>query len=132
MHDMTALKDSLEKELGKIAMDESPLRHLELIHKLTDVIKNICKIEKLGENEYSQRYSRRGSYDGESFDDGNSYARRRRDSMGRYTRDYSGRRYSRDEAKDSMIQEIEDLMRDAKTEQERMALMRCKTALQES
>lgn len=133
MHDMTGLKEMLEKELGKLSMENLSVSSLDTIHKLTDTIKNICKIEMLSEGGHSERYSRDGSYADGSYDGGSSYARHR-DRMGRFTsRDYSGaRRYSRDEAKDSMIEQIEDLMREATSERERKALMICKNALNEA
>lgn len=146
MHDMTQLKEMLEKELGILAMeDKISLSSLDKIHKLTDTIKNIDKIEMLeGEEGYSQRggYSR-NSYDGRSYDDmsydGNSYARRKRDSMGRYSRDEYARdgrsnrgdsRYSRDDGKEEMIEHLEDMMSKATSEKERQAFQRCITAIE--
>lgn len=92
---------------------------LEMIWKLTDTVKNLDRIE---EGEYSQRgYSRAMSYD-----DDMSYADRRgrgsnarRDSMGRYSSEdgYSensyARRYSRDDAKDHMMNKLGSMMEDA-------------------
>lgn len=133
MHAMEELKAMLCKELEEFAKKgELTAGALETVHKLTDTIKNIGKIEAMdGLDEYSERaYSRR------YYGDGSSYARRR-DSMGRYTRDdgYSearrGRRgYSRAEAKDYMIEEIEDMMMKAETEKEKQALQRALTALE--
>ena len=62
---------------------------LDRIHKLTDTVKNICKIDMLGDEE---GYSEDGHYMGEGRIYGTSYARgrgrnARRDSMGRYSRD---------------------------------------------
>lgn len=106
MHYMHDLKDLLCAELedyaekgkkaGKMSMGD-----LESIHKLTDTVKNILKIDML---EDETGYSEDGAYMGEgriygtSYDDGMrrgvgySYARGRgryakRDSMGRYSRD---------------------------------------------
>ena len=69
---------------GKISTQE-----LEKIHKLTDTVKNICKIDMLEDGE---GYSEDGHYMGEGRIYGTSYARgrgrnARRDSMGRYSRD---------------------------------------------
>lgn len=58
---------------------------LEPLWKLTDIVKNLDKIEMLEENDYSEMY------------EGNSYARRPRDSRGRFTRNYSKDNYSRDD-----------------------------------
>ena len=69
---------------GKISQSE-----IDRIHKLTDTIKNICKIDALdGEEGYSDD----GHYMGEGRIYGTSYARgrgrnARRDRMGRYSSD---------------------------------------------
>ena len=98
-------------------------------------------------------YSRRG---GSSYEDGSSYARgrrnARRDSRGRYSRDggmggssyarggrggnqgggnYSREGgYSRDEAKDYMMDQIEEMMEMAEKPAEKEALKRCMHALE--
>lgn len=72
------LKNMLCEELDKIAKKrELTAGSLETVHKLTDTIKNIDKILMLEEDD--EGYSERG---------------RRRDSMGRYSRD-DGMDYSR-------------------------------------
>jgi len=133
MHDMSQLKQLLEKELGILAMqNELSMPILEKLHKLTDTIKNIDKIEMLEEeSEYSQRgyYDNGRSYDDMSYGRGNSYARRRRDSMGRYTRDYSGRRYSRADGESEMVFQLEELMHEAESEKDRMAIQKALNAL---
>lgn len=108
---------------------------IEKIHKLTDIIKNIDKIEMLESGEsygYSHDgYSRDGySRDGYSRDsyasdreydeEGSSY-RRRRDSMGRY---------ARSEGKDRMVEKLHDMMTKASSEKEREALKRCISTLE--
>ena len=157
MHYMHDLKDLLCAELedyaengkksGKMSMGD-----LESIHKLTDTVKNILKIDMLdGETGYSEDGAYMGegriygtSYDG--YDRGTSYARGRgryakRDSMGRYSSrgmsyddDMSyargGRRgYSRDDGKAYMMEQIEDMMEDAEKPAEKEALRRCMEAL---
>ena len=154
MHYMHDLKDLLCAELedyaekgkksGKMSMGD-----LESIHKLTDTVKNIMKIDVLKEE---TGYSEDGTYMGEgriygtSYDDGMhrdggySYARgrryARRDSMGRYSRDdgmsYRGGMrggYSRDDAKSYMIEQIEEMMEEAEKPAEKEALRRCMDAL---
>ena len=157
MHYMHDLKDLLCAELedyaekgkksGKMSMGD-----LESIHKLTDTVKNILKIDML---EDDAGYSEDGAYMGEgriygtSYDDGMrrgggySYARGRgryakRDSMGRYSRDdgymrHDGRGmrdgYSRDEGKAYMMEQLEDMMDDAEKPAEKEALRRCMDAL---
>lgn len=150
MHKLEELKELLTKELEILAMeDKISLSSLEKIHKLTDTIKNLDKISALEDDEgYSQRggYSRNsydgGSYEGGSYEGGSSYARRRRDSMGRYSREYSGANrsgnrgggsrggYSRAEGKEEMIEKIEEMMEEATNEKERQALQRCMSALE--
>lgn len=105
------IKEKLCKELEDYGRKSKlTASDLEMVHKLTDTIKNIGKIEiQEEESGYSEarggrgRYSRRG---GEweamgSYDDGDSYARGRgrnakRDSMGRYARDGYSEDYSED------------------------------------
>lgn len=155
---------------GKLSMQE-----LEKIHKLTDTVKNIDKIEMLEED---GEYSGDTDFMGEGRMYGTSYARgrgrnARRDSMGRYSREGSsyeggmsnrggssyddgmafeggsyarggqgGNRggrggnmggrggYSRDGAKEHMIEKIEDMMEDAESPKEKEALKRCMMALE--
>ena len=154
MHDMkdllcAELEDYAEKgkKSGKMSMGD-----LESIHKLTDTVKNIMKIDVLKEE---AGYSEDGTYMGEgriygtSYDDGMhreggySYARgrryARRDSMGRYSRDdgmsYArcgrGMRggYSRDEGKHYMMEQLEEMMEEAEKPAEKDALRRCMDAL---
>ena len=157
MHYMHDLKDLLCSELedyaengknsGKMSMGD-----LDSIHKLTDTVKNILKIDML---EDESGYSEDGAYMGEgriygtSYDDGMrrgggySYARGRgryakRDSMGRYSRDDGYMRrdgrgmrdgYSRDEGKAYMMEQLEDMMEDAEKPAEKEALRRCMEAL---
>ena len=159
MHYMHDLKDLLCAELedyaengkksGKMSMGD-----LESIHKLTDTVKNILKIDMLEEESgYSEdgRYMGEGRIYGTSYESGyserggSSYARGRgryakRDSMGRYSSrggmsyddDYArgGRRgYSRDDGKAYMMEQLEDMMEDAEKPSEKEALRRCMEAL---
>lgn len=144
----------IEEKMKKSAGGKVSAGDLEYIHKLTDSIKNIDKIAMLeGDEGYSEdgRYMGEGRIYGTSYDDGMSYARGRgrnakRDSMGRYSRDMmhhddmsyergasyarggrGGRRggYSRADAKEEMIEKLEDMMQDAETSKEREAIKRC-------
>lgn len=101
MERLYKLKETLCQELDEIAeKPEMGAGDLELAHKLTDTIKNICKICMLEEE---AGYSQEGSYnDGNSYNQGNSYANRGQHYVrGHYSRDgqggggYSGNRYSR-------------------------------------
>lgn len=152
MKHLEKLKDMLNSELEILAKKNSiTMTDLEKIHKLTDTIKNVDKIEALEESEDGQSYARgrmNRTYNmgGRSYDDGESYARGRgrnakRDSMGRYASDadndygmggssygrvrgYS-RNYSEADGKEEMIEMLEDMMDDAETEKERRAIHEC-------
>ena len=138
MHYMHDLKDLLCAELedfaekgkksGKMSMGD-----LETIHKLTDTVKNILKINVL-EEELDGGYSEDGRYMGEgriygmSYDDDMSYARGGRGGRrGGYSRDGG---YSMDDAKEMMVERIEDMMEMAETPAQKEALRRCMQALE--
>lgn len=153
MKHLHEIKQKLVKELDEIAeRGELSAGSLDTLHKLTDTIKNIDKIEMLEGGGSSHGY--RGSY-GSYAEDGYSQARRR-DSRGRYTsydggdwtaegsydggsyndggsydRGYSGRRrhyvrghYSYAEAKSDITEQLHELMQEANGK-EREAIQRC-------
>lgn len=132
MEYMHELKEKLCEELDEIARKpEMGAGDLEIIHKLTDTIKNLDKIEMLEDGGYSQEgYSREGS---NSYARGSSYANRGKHYVrGHYSRDgYSmegrGNRggYSRHDAKEAMMEQMEMLMEQAGSEREREAIRRC-------
>lgn len=154
------IKKMLCKELDEYAMKgKLTASDLEMVHKLTDTVKNLDKIAMLEEeNGYSEARGGRGrgrsSYmGGSSYDDDMMYSERRgrgryakRDSMGRYSSDggssyddYSeessyrggrgGRGYSRDDAKDHMMNKLGMMMEDADPK-EREALKECMRAIE--
>ena len=134
---MHELKEKLCDELEEIAnKGELGAGDLEIIHKLTDTIKNLDKIGMLEDGGYSQAGD--WEIEGRAYNRGSSYARRKRDSMGRYSRDgramryRDGRMYSRDEAKDDMMEQMEALMEQAGSEKEREAIRRCMNQLENS
>ena len=140
MEYMYELKDKLCKELDEIARKpEMGAGDLEIIHKLTDTIKNLDKIEML---EDGGCYYQAGDWEieGRAYNRGSSYARRKRDSMGRYSRDgrmmrggyRDGRMYSRADAKEDMMDQMEALMEQAGSEKEREAIRRCMNQLENS
>ena len=127
MHDnLYRLKKNLMKELEEIAESGVSSSTLPKIDTLTHSLKNLCKIIKETEEEEGGSYDggmsrRRGgsyeggssnrmgsSYDDRSYDDGGSY-RRKRDSMGRYSRA-------------GMVDHLRDLMEDAPDERTREKL----------
>ena len=127
MEYMYELKEKLCDELEEIAKKgELGAGDLEIVHKLTDTIKNLDKIEMLEDSGYSQA----GDWEMEgrgSYNRGSSYRGRKRDSMGRYSRDGRGGRggYSRHDAKEAMMEQMEMLMEQAGSEREREAIRRC-------
>jgi hypothetical protein len=140
MHEIKAkLMDELyeiEEKMKKAGGGKVSMSDLDYVHKLTDTIKNIDKIEMLEDGGYSEATD----FMGEGRMYGTSYARRKRDSMGRYSRDggmsYEGgssyddgrggmhadRGYSREGAKADMIDKAEEMMKMASTERERQAI----------
>lgn len=120
------LKDMLCEELEEIAKKgELSSGELETVHKLTDTIKNIDKIMCL---EGKDGYSNGGNWVAYGdYGKGNSYAPRRRDMRGRYTRDMHNYPdpYSRDGAKHEMMEQLEDMMEDTHNEKTREAIRRC-------
>ena len=133
MEYMHKIKKMLCKELEEYGEKKSlSSADVEMIHKLTDTVKNLDKISLLeqGDDGYSETYP--------YYMGGSSYARgrgrnARRDSMGRYSSeggsyeggssydDYSearmNRRYSRDDAKDHMMNKLGEMMTSADEEQ---------------
>ena len=113
---MEDLRATLCGELEEIARKpELGAGDLEIVHKLTDTIKNIDKIEMLDES----GYSRDGDWDANirgTYNRGSSYRGRRRDSLGRY---------SRADARERKHEQLEDMMRDADSDATRDAIRRC-------
>lgn len=136
---MHKIKEMLMKELKEYEnkRELSP-GSLDVIHKLTDTVKNIDKIMMLEEEGgYSEAgYMGGGSYrGGSSYDMGESYARGgvRRDSRGRYSREgggYSMEGYSRDGGREYMMREMGRLMTQAGSEDERDIIRRCMEQLE--
>lgn len=134
MRALDDLRKQFCEELEEIARKgELGAGDLDIVHKLTDTIKNI---DKIGIMEEEGGYSQAGDWEVRGrvgrYDDGNSYRGRRRDSMGRYSRD-SGREggYSRDGGKDTIMEHIEMMMAEATTEPERDMIRRFKKQLQD-
>ena len=118
MEKLYDLKEKLCEELEEFARkQEMGAGDLEVIHKLTDTIKNIDKICMLeGEDGYSQ--------ESEPYGRGSSYANRgkhyvrghySRDGRGNSRRDSRGR-YSRDDGRSEMMEHLEMAMDSANDE----------------
>ena len=109
--------DKLCKELDNQFGKELSAGTLDTMHKLTGTIHYLDEMMDKGEDEYSERSYRGGRsyrYDGgRSYDDGRSM-RRNRDSMGRYSRNYSG----------GFEDELRDLMNNTTDQHTKQAVMR--------
>ena len=126
MKALEGLREMLCEELDEIAKkQEMSAGDLEAVHKLTDTIKNIDKIEMFEGGEYSQAggssYRSRNSSRGSSSRSGGRYSGERRDSRGRYSR--SGGR-------ERMVDHLEQMLDEADTEREREAIRRCMEQLE--
>lgn len=121
MNAMYDLRDMLCKELEEISRKgEMSAGDLDAVHKLTDTIKNIDKIERLEDS----GYSRGGDWEADlrgTYGRGSSYRGRKRDSMGRY---------SRADAREHMRSQLEDMMQNADDDRTRDAIRRCMDALE--
>lgn len=110
-HKLRNLRDNLMEELERFA--DSPIneRELEFVDKLSHAIKcidTVCAME--GYDGYSGR-TYRDNYSGRMYRDGYSYgnmgSRRGYGNLGRY---------SRDEAKDKLVSEMEGMMNEVSPE----------------
>ena len=131
MHKMMMLRDNLVDELEKFADKPLNEQSLDLVDKLAHAIKcidTVSAMERAESDGYSGRMYRDGmsrrsyrdDYSGDGVsgrryfytqrDDGVS-GRRRRDSLGRYADGYS-----HDEAKDRLMNEMQDMMGDVSPE----------------
>lgn len=116
------LKEAVCKELERFAKSgEITSSNLDRIHKLSDTLKNLEKIEML-ENGYSEDWMGKGEIYG------TSYGRRKRDSLGRYSKG-DERDYSRGDAKEHMLDKIGEMMENADPK-EREALKECMRAIE--
>ena len=126
-----------EEKAKKMPNGKLSTQELEKIHKLTDTVKNIGKIEMLEDGE---GYSEDTDFMGEGRMYGTSYARgrgrnARRDRMGRYSSDdgmsYKGGSYARDGspygmsydgAKDHLMDKAEEMLEMTHDPKERKAI----------
>ena len=116
MHTLEKLRDMLMDELDKCAEKDSlSTNSLYTVDKLTHAVKSIDTILAMEESGYSNS--------------GYSYARGRRgnvrrDSMGRYSRDYyphgEYHGYSREDAKESLLEQLRDMSMGAEGEHKHM------------
>lgn len=142
MKNLEKIKDNFMDELDEIAdKPEFSAGDLETVYKLTCAIANIDKIIMRDKHEYSGDYDggmweAMGSYAGGGNRGGNrgggnmgggrsnrgsSYARRKRDRMGRY---------SGDDDTEEMVEMLEDMMKDTDDSRIKSAIKRCITEIE--
>lgn len=123
MHDIYKLKDMLTDELEEYGRKgELSAGSLEIIDKLSHALKSVTTILAMEDSDQSHwgypPYSREQNRG--NSDRGNSYTGRsypRRDSMGRYSREYSG-------AVDDMIEQLRTMMDEAPDQSTRAEIQR--------
>ena len=125
------LRNTLCNELEEFASKgELNTGDLDVIHKLTDTIKNTYKIEMYEDG----GYSRGGEWEADmrgAYGRGNSYANRGQHYVrGHYSRDVEGgghsqRGYSREGSREEMLDKLQMMYENARNEKEREALRRC-------
>lgn len=120
------LKERLTEQLKKVVRKEDITeKELENSYKMVDILKDIATIEAMddygdefeeGESmRYGKRYSRMMPYDG-------TYPYYRANRPGRESYNRYG---SRSDGKEAMIKRLEEMMADAPSEKERMAISQC-------
>ena len=111
------LSDSIKD--GKIAIGD-----VEIIKNMLSGIEKTYKIEMFEED---GSYSRAGDWEADmrgTYARGSSYRGRKRDSMGRYSRDGRMGGYSRHDSKEAIMEQAQEMMDNATTERERDAIRR--------
>lgn len=135
LHD---LKEMLCEELEEYARKgELSAGSLDVIHKMTDTVKNIDKILMLEEYGEEDESHEGGSYAGRRGGGGGSYRNGGTD-VSNYRNDYNGNsykrdrygRYSRDDGKGRMMGMVDELMNMASDEKQRTAIRRMKEELE--
>ncbi len=127
--------EEYEEKVRKMGGAKVSQQDLERIHKLTDTIKNICKIDMLSDDE---EYSGASEWMGEGRMYGQSYAdsyNSRRDSRGRYSRaegmsNRGGSSYSQAEGNEHLMKKIDSMLESAENERQREAIERFKREME--
>ena len=117
------LSDSIKD--GKIAIGD-----VEIIKNMLSGIEKTYKIEMFEED---GSYSRAGDWEADmrgTYGRGSSYRGRKRDSMGRYSRDGRMDGYSHHNARESMMGLAREMMENTSSEREREAIRRFMTELE--
>lgn len=122
MHKIKILRDNLMEELESFADRPVNERDLEFVDKLSHAIKcidTVCAMEGYDGRTYRDNYSGRMYRDNYSYGNGNMGSRRGYSNLGRY---------SRDEAKDRLVSEMEGMMNEVSPEAQH-AIQRAISAL---
>lgn len=133
MQTMYELREMLCKELDDLVHKGNlGTGDLDIVHKLTDTIKNIDKIDKLEDEGYSRgtdysrsRYSRDGNWEADmrgTYGRGSSYERQGT----HYVRGH----YSRDGGKSAMRRQLQEMLDEADNDSIRNAIQRCMDAVE--
>lgn len=145
MESFDRLRDMMYRELDEISEKTAfAARDFDSLQKITDIIKNLDKIEMLeGESQaaYDDEHFMRGKSRGANYL-AESMGRTSRtgewQARGEYGRDGSmtsnrhmvRSHYSRADVKDHMIDQLQSMISNADSEESRQALERCMTSLQ--
>lgn len=139
MQEFDNVKDMVYCEIDEIShQGKLDMNSVKVLGELVDILKDIGSIEMFEEgiNIQEDDYSYGGSYgrnNGYSqrrmpiyYNDGNSYGNSYRNNRNNYPIRGNNNRYgySRDDAKEHMIQKLEHLMNEAQDEQDKQAIQR--------
>lgn len=129
---MEKLKEKLWEELDEIARKQDMgAGDLEVIHKLTDTIKNLDKICMLEEGDEGYSSANRGQHYVRGHYSRDGGMERGMDSRGYSTRRDSRGRYSRDDGRSEMMEHLEAAL-DSATEQDREDIRRFMRKLEQA
>jgi len=129
MGDYKKLCDLLEREIDKeVAKGSLTPDSVRTLGAAIDIVKDVKTIEAMEEEYggYSGHYPNRGYMPYYAYDmemDGRSYAPRRRDSMGRYSRDDGGS-YRQEYSRESKIDQLQRMMDESKDPSEKESIRR--------
>ena len=103
------------------------LANLLTVKSIKNMLSGIEKTYKIEMFEEDGSYSRAGDWEADmrgTYARGSSYRGRKRDSMGRYSRDGRMGGYSRHDSKEAIMEQAQEMMDNATTERERDAIRR--------
>ena len=126
---MHKLREKMCKELDALAARPNlNMGELELVHKITDTIKNLDKISMLEDSGYSETRGRGRSRSSYGYDDSSYDGYMSDDGYSDRARHYVRGHYS-NHSKKGLIDYMEELIDETNSEHERMTLQRCLSQL---